>query len=370
MIHVEAAQTNAAPKTEREVLDRAGSAIRNRLPEGWSFEALLKVASAGGRRADAIFQIEAPDQEPAIVFVEAKNAVQARDVPGLARRLRGFTEGASPPPSPYGLVAARYLSAPVRERLREEGLNYVDATGNLFLSLEKPALFLRDTGAASDPWRGPGRPRDSFRGQSAARVIRALVDFSPPMSVPRLIERSGASTGAVYRVVDFLERQDLLEREPRKPITRVEWRQILERWSRDYDLNLAEAEARLLEPRGIASVRERLGGVGDINYVLTGSSAAAYFEEYAQTRLAMVYTDEPDRLAERLDLRPVETGANVLLVRPRGEVVYERAQERDGVRVAAPSQIAADLLSGPGREPAEAQALLDWMERNESAWRR
>jgi hypothetical protein len=88
--------------------------------------------------------------------------------------------------------------------------------------------------------------------------------------------------------------------------------------------------------------------------VLTGSSAA-YFEEYAQARLAMLYTDEPDRLAERLDLRPVETGANVLVVRPRGEVVYERAQERDGVRVAAPSQIAVDLLSGPGREPAEAR---------------
>lgn len=31
---------------------------------------------------------------------------------------------------------------------------------------------------------------------------------------------------------------------------------------------------------------------------------------------------------------------------------------------------AVDLLSGPGRGPAEAQALLDWMERNESAWRR
>ncbi len=370
MNQVEAAKASVAPKTEREVIDRAASAIRNRLPEGWAFEVLLEVASAGGRRADAVFQIEASAQASATVFVEAKTAVEARDVPGLSRRLRGFTEGASPSPSSRGLVAARYLSAPVRERLREEGLNYVDATGNLLLSLEKPALFLRDVGAARDPWRGPGRPRDSFRGPIAARVIRTLVDFAPPMSVPQLIERSGASTGAVYRVVDFLERQDLLEREPRKPITRVSWREILERWSRDYDLNLGEAQARLLAPRGIASVRERLGEVRDIDYVLTGSSAAAYFEEYAQARLALIYTDEPERLTERLDLRPVETGANVLLVRPQDKVVYERGEERDGVRIAAPSQIAVDLLSGPGRGPAEAQALLDWMERNESAWRR
>jgi len=370
-MHQEETQSpKAAPRTEREVIDRAASAIRNCLSEDWTFEILLEVALAGGRRADAVFQIEALDQASAIVFVEAKTAVEVRDVPGLSRRLRGFTEGASPPPSPYGLVAARYLSAPVRERLREEGLNYVDATGNLFLSLKKPTLFLRDVGAASDPWRGSGRPRDSFRGPIAARVIRALVDFAPPMSVPQLIERSGASTGAVYRVVDFLERQDLLGREPRKPITRVDWRGILERWSRDYNPNLEEAAMRLLAPRGIPSVRDRLDEIRDIDYVLTGSSAAAYFEEYAQARLALVYTDEPERLAERLDLRPVETGANVLLVRPQDKVVYERAEEREGVRIAAPSQIAVDLLSGPGRGPAEAQALLDWMESNEPAWRR
>ena len=141
--------------------------------------------------------------------------------------------------------------------------------------------------------------------------------------------------------------------------TSVDWRQILERWSRDYNLNLEGAEVRLLAPRGIPSVRDRLGEVRDIDYVLTGSSAAAYFEEYAQARLALIYTDEPERLAERLDLRPVETGANVLLVRPQDKVVYERAEERDGVRIAAPSQIAVDLLSGPGRGPAEAQALLE-----------
>lgn len=34
------------------------------------------------------------------------------------------------------------------------------------------------------------------------------------------------------------------------------------------------------------------------------------------------------------------------------------------------SQVAVDLLTGPGRNPAEGQALLDWMEINERAWRK
>lgn len=34
------------------------------------------------------------------------------------------------------------------------------------------------------------------------------------------------------------------------------------------------------------------------------------------------------------------------------------------------SQVAVDLLTGPGRNPGEGVALLDWMEAHESQWRR
>ncbi len=37
---------------------------------------------------------------------------------------------------------------------------------------------------------------------------------------------------------------------------------------------------------------------------------------------------------------------------------------------AALSQVAVDLLTGPGRNPAEGQALLDWMETDERTWRK
>jgi hypothetical protein len=32
--------------------------------------------------------------------------------------------------------------------------------------------------------------------------------------------------------------------------------------------------------------------------------------------------------------------------------------------------VAVDLLSGPGRNPSEANALLEWMAADESRWRR
>lgn len=42
----------------------------------------------------------------------------------------------------------------------------------------------------------------------------------------------------------------------------------------------------------------------------------------------------------------------------------------DGIRMAALSQFAVDLLTGPGRNPSEATALLDWMADHQAQWRR
>jgi hypothetical protein len=348
------------------MLERARDLIVARLPRGWRFDRLPDPAV---NRPDGVFSVSAPDGTSVRVLVEVKRNVEARDVASLANQLDLLAEELDLRPA-MRMIVARYLSGAVRERLVASGLAYADATGNLYLSTEEPSLFLRDAGTDRDPWRGPGRPRDSFRGPIAAKVVRALADFAPPMTVLELIERSEVSTGAAYRVVEFLERQDLLERRPRGPIERVDWRRTIELWSRDYALNLEDRDSSWLAPRGIEPAIEGLGGVEDLVYAVTGSVAAAYFEEYARPRLLMVYTDEPSKLADLLDIRPTEGGANVLLIRPADSIVYARSELRGSLVVAAPSQLAGDLLNGPGRAPSEAEALLDWMERNESVWRR
>jgi hypothetical protein len=358
------------PQTPAEIIEAAAEAVRLRLPPGWEVRLVDDVEEIQPDLfGDAAIRIVAPTGEASTLPIEAKRSVEARDVGLLEQRLQrstGVREGET-----SRMVAARYLNPRVRERLTAAEIGYADATGNLSLALSQPALFLRDAGAQRDPWRGPGRPRDSFRGPIAARVVRALVDFAPPMTVPELIERSEVSTGACYRVVDFLAREALLERQPRGAITRVDWRATLERWTKDYELDLEGAALRRLEPRGIDALLRKLRTRPQARrYALSGSPAARFFEEYAEARMALLYADNPESLADELDLRPVETGANVLLMRPADDVVFARTEERDGLHITAPSQIAADLLNGPGRAPAEAVALLDWMERNESIWRR
>jgi hypothetical protein len=84
----------------------------------------------------------------------------------------------------------------------------------------------------------------------------------------------------------------------------------------------------------------------------------------------MLYVDDPDRAVETLGLRETTSGANVVLAAAKDSFVFDRSETADDLRVAAASQVAVDLLSGPGRNPSEATALLDWMEANEPAWRR
>jgi hypothetical protein len=56
----------------------------------------------------------------------------------------------------------------------------------------------------------------------------------------------------------------------------------------------------------------------------------------------------------------------VILAHPFDAVVFDRAWEEDGLRLTVLPQVAVDLLTSPGRGPAEAEELIDWMEKHES----
>ncbi len=339
-----------------------------RLPPSWRFS-VAEGTRVGDFCVDAVVELQAPDGDRVLLLVEAKRALATRDVTYALEQLERARESFDEPADVVPMLIARYLPASTRARIEQRGAAYADATGNLRVVLDRPALFLRDTGAARDPWRGPGRPRGSLKGPPAARVVRALADFAPSFTVPELVQRSGASTGATYRVVEFLEREALIERQPRGQITSVDWRALLERWSVDYGFQQSNTVLSYLQPRGLSALVDALRGAPELRYVLTGSLAAECFAPYAPSRLAAIYVERLDELAERLDLREVDTGANVLLAMGDYDVVYERSQDIDGLRIAAPSQVAVDLLTAPGRGPTEAQALLDWMGANEPAWR-
>jgi hypothetical protein len=363
------------PPREDELLTLALDRVADRLPAAWR----LKTSLQGRPRSpDAVLSIVSPNGDEALLIVEVKRTIVTRDLPMMLNQLNQYmaTErSATQGQSVAAMVVARYLPPQTQNWLAERGIPYADATGNMRIALDRPALFLRDRGEDRDPWRGPGRPRGTLKGEPPARVVRALVDYSPPYSIPKVMELAGTSSGATYRVIEFLSEEDLIQRSPEGPISEVGWRELLFRWSKDYGFMRSNQVRSYLAVRGLDELMDRLARVRDmrsdrrIRYAVTGSFAAKRWEQYAPARSAMIYTDDPDELASRLDLRQVESGANVLVARAAFDVVFERTQQLADLVLVAPSQAAVDLLTGPGRNPAEGQALLDWMEANEPAWR-
>jgi hypothetical protein len=75
----------------------------------------------------------------------------------------------------------------------------------------------------------------------------------------------------------------------------------------------------------------------------------------------MLYVRDIAAAAAELEPRPTKTGANVALASGEYDVVFERPQLVDGLRLAAVSQVAVDLLTGPGSQPERSRraARLD-----------
>lgn len=359
----------AAPRTERDVLRAALEVVRDRLPHGWRLDDAWQLGTAHAvPQVDALCRIAAPDGAWVTVVVEAKTVLEGGDVPAVREQLAALTAGQ---PDTYGLVVARYLSRSVQERLAAAGLGYVDATGNVLLHIAKPGLYIADRGADHDPWRGPGRPPGTLKGEPAAKVVRALVDVAGPWKVRDLVVESRTSTGSVYRVVEFLEREELATRDTQGRVMVPDWVPLLRRWSEDYGFVRSNKVTRWIAPRGLAALVESMRTGAWTDYAVSGTLAAATWAPYADARAAMVYVTDAAGVGPSWGLRPADAGVNVLLAEPAYDVVFSRLVSGEaGLKLAAPSQVAVDLLTGPGRAPSEAEELIAWMRRDESAWRR
>jgi hypothetical protein len=347
-------------KREIEFLRFLEDQLAKRLPRDWTFRLEEQPTLSAGLRPDATFVLRSPDGRFGVVAIEFKSTIEPRMVSQIKSQLAdGDFEAV--------LVGAAFLSPRTRQLLAEADLSYADLTGNLRLVARQPAVYIETAGAQKSPWREP-KPLKSLRGRAVARVVRALCDFRPPYSIGDLAQRSRASLPTASRVVSLLEREALLIREGRSVVSDVSWDELIRRWAQDYAVLQANMATSFLEPRGLPTLRKKLATT-TVNYAVTGSLAARIPTAVAPARIAMIYVRDPAGFAKLIDLRLVETGANVLLLEPFDSIVFDRTSQREDLTCAAFSQVAVDLLTSPGRGPAEGDELLRWMKENEGEWR-
>lgn len=264
------------------------------------------------------------------------------------------------------VIVAPFLSPAVRDELARAGWSYWDATGNMRISSDDPAVWIDRVGALRDPEPrvdGPQRLR-SLKAKAVSQVIVQLLSAGRTASVRELARETGTGLATASRVVDLLREEDLLKNTGGGPILVADRLTLAQRWARDYGFEMTFKPARYFSLLGEEIAVDRVQGSG-LNYALTGTRAAAIeFEDAGRVAPLpasgiWLYTDDVTGVERAMELAPDRRG-NILVARC-GFLTEDEGYSTIGGsrprRIARPWRIVGDLLGAGGRLAAVGEEL-------------
>lgn len=339
----------AIPEASRRRLDDTVDRLRALLTQGWKLSVERRSVEGGIIRL-------ADDRDSIDIAVITRDRIEPRDLDRLQL------------PSQPTIVSSAWLSPRTRELLRARGVGFLDRTGNTELRVQRPGLYLRINGSDRDPSPRP-KPGPSLKGPRAWALLRTLIEVSPPYTAGDLASALKLDNGYITRALQVLSDERLIERRPRGPVASVEWEPLLRRLIESYSLLDANITSTWVAAAGPSRLLDDLADLRVGTWAVTGSFVTSALAPVAAAEVAVIYTADPERLAKAARLLPTTTGSNVILAVPYDPIVFHRGQTLDRVQVVSVAQAAMDSLTGPARMPAEGDALLTWMRRNEPRWR-
>jgi len=268
-------------------------------------------------------------------------------------------------PTAMPVVVLPFMTEAGKRACADVGASWADWSGNA--SIVAPGLRVIVQGLPNR-FRRPGRPATVFAPKSARLVRWLLVHPEAQVSQRELARATGVNEGLVSRVTSRLEAEQFVERGEGGRIRVVQPRLLLDAWREAYRFDahtmvrghLAARSGDALSRLAADALRE-----AGVAHAATGLAAAWQFTHFAGFRLATFFVGAGavDALTP-LGFREGERGANLWLVQPNDEGVFEGASDREGVRCVHPVQVVLDLGGHPERAPEAAERvrtqLLGW----------
>jgi hypothetical protein len=310
------------------------------------------------RRAEAaglLIEARAPSGRVHRLALDARLTSSPSRVLHVIERLRGTRARRA---AAYPVLASRFLSPQVRQRLRQADVGYVDLAGNCWISLGDVHV---ERQVDKNPFPRRGRPPSLFAPVSS-RLIRALLEEPKRRwQLQELARAAAVSLGQTSNVCRRLIEEALVVWQRRR-LKLLQPGDLLEAWREVYDAHQHEPRAFYSFESDPERLMRRVAAVAAKRrwrYAVTSFAGAALVAPFVRGIGTVQWYVGPQASAERwvkaLELRPVEAGPNVGLLSPADPGVFYRSRAVGGITLVGPVQLYLDLWSDParGREQAE-----------------
>ncbi len=265
---------------------------------------------------------------------------------------------------PPHLLVTPDLAPRVLDFCKAHGISAVDLNGR---------AWLRATGLLVDRHAVPGRsfsyelePRNIFVGKSA-RIVRSLLTERDRLwTQAEVVSRTGASSGLVSRIVQYLICQGFVEKTRAREFRLRDPLPLLDAWSESDQFAKRNRTTRFAgfigAPVELAQRLQDWARREDVAIAFTQWIAAWQRHPFTEPVLTSAYVSRlPDAAArEQLGLRFVSDGGKLWLHVPDDEGVFTETQACGPLTLATDAQIYLDLQRTGLRGPDAAAALREW----------
>lgn len=293
--------------------------------------------------------------KPVKLFLEAKSQGEPRIIRAVAAELKAYLQRDT---DSYGIIAAPYISDAGIQICKEAGIGCIDLAGNAFLSFGN--LFIEKSGRPNII--SVSRLSKSVFSPKSSRIPRVLLAHpSKRWHVEELSLEAGISIGLTSRVKQALLAKEWIKEE-NKRIYLLNPRVVLDQWVKNYSYSKNKSflfysglRDDQLETAIKSECKKR-----NLRYALTLFSGACKVAPFVRFMKFFSYVaGDIEEIAKSLQLKKVESGANVMLLQPYDGGVFYSIRDVNGIKVVSDIQLYLDLKSYRGRGEEAAQAIYE-----------
>lgn len=300
-----------------------------------------------------------------LVVVKARGNARAGVVAQAAEQAREAAREVKTGAIP--LIAVPFMGDVGRRICRDYGVCFVDLSGNA--DIEGPGLRVHVAGKPN-LFVQRGRPSSVFAPKSSRLTRILLQDPGRWWRQLDLAKEGQLGVGYVSRICGRLEEDRLVERDSDGRLRPRDPNLLLEAWRDQYDFRRHEIRPCHVASRSGEELARRIveacTGLG-LAYALTGLAAAWLLAPFAEYRLVVVYlrTYATDKLLHRVKGHEEKRGANLWLVRPNDEGVFQGAVPVNEMMCVSAVQAYLDL----GDMPERAEEAAEHLRKERMQWR-